>query len=154
MAFEDGRYVVAANLFRQAMMLDREDIVMPFAYAQALFADKEYLMAVLALREALSRITDNESTIFYPRGLYKDDDELFRQIDELMIASDSAPFDRNLKLLLGYHLLGVGETDTAVVYLEDASRSPQNAQGAGLLLDLARQVREAEIQAEVTELKP
>ena len=153
-AFEDGRYAIAANLFRQAMMLDREDIVIPFAYAQALFADKEYLLAVLALREALSRISPQENTIFYPRGLYKDDDELFRQIDELMMATDQMPYDRNLKLLLGYHLLGVGETDTAASYLQEASRTPQNAGGASVLLALIQQVRDAEKQAEVTELKP
>ena len=71
-----------------------------------------------------------------------------------MIASDNAPYDRNLKLLVGYHLLGVGETDAAMAYLEDASSAPQNAQGASVLLDLARQVREAEAQAEVAEIEP
>lgn len=153
-AFEDGNYVIAANLFRQAMMLDSEDIIMPFAYAQALFADKEYLLSVLALREALSRINPNESTIFYPRGLYKQEDDLFRQIDELMIACDKMPYDRNLKLLLGYHLLGVGETESAAAYLEEASRTPQNAEGASVLLALIAQVREAERQAGISEVTP
>ncbi len=153
-AFEEGKYAISANLFRQAMLLDREDIIMPFAYAQALFADREYLLAVLALRDALSRISPHENSIFYPRGLYKLDDDLFRQIDELMIATDKAPFDRNLKLLLGYHLLGVGETETAAAYLQEASRTPQNASGASVLLALVAQVREAEKQAEVTEVKP
>ena len=136
------------------MMLDKEDIVIPFAYAQALFADKEYLLAVLALRNALSRINPNENTIFYPRGLYKVEDDLFRQIDELMIASDKMPYDRNLKFLLGYHLLGVGETEAAAAYLQDASLTPQNAEGASVLLALVEQVREAEKQAEITEVTP
>jgi thioredoxin-like negative regulator of GroEL len=153
-AFEDGNYAIAANLFRQGMMLDTQDIVMPFAYAQALFADKEYLLSVLALRDALSRIKPNENTIFYPRGLYKQDDDLFRQIDELMIACDKMPYDRNLKFLLGYHLLGVGETDSAAAYLEEASRAPQNAEGASVLLTLIEQVRQAEKQAGITEVTP
>jgi thioredoxin-like negative regulator of GroEL len=153
-AFEDGKYAIAANLFRQAMMLDREDIIMPFAYAQALFADKEYLLAVLALRNALTHINPNENSIYYPRGLYKQEDDLYRQIDELMIACDKMPYDRNLKLLLGYHLLGVGETEAAAEYLQEASRTPQNAEGASVLLALIQQVRDAEKQVQMKEVKP
>ncbi len=153
-SFEDGQYVVAANLFRQAMMLDREDIIIPFAYAQALFADKEYLLAVLALRNALTHINPNENSIYYPRGLYKQDDDLYLQIDELMMACDRMPYDRNLKLLLGYHFLGIGETDAAAEYLQEASRTPQNAEGASVLLALIQQIRDAEKQVQMQEVKP
>ena len=150
-SFEDGEYMTAANLLRQAMQLDPNDIILPFAYTQALFADKEYLLSVMALRKAMEKIDPNNNTIFYPRGLYTDDETLFRQIDELMSASDQNPQNRNLKLLLGYQLLGIGEIDSAAAYLEQAGHDRNNAQSSQLLLDLIRTVREdhAETKAEI-----
>ena len=68
-----------------------------------------------------------------------------------MSASDQNPQNRNLKLLLGYQLLGIGEIDSAAAYLEQAGHDRNNAQSSQLLLDLIRTVREdhAETKAEI-----
>jgi tetratricopeptide (TPR) repeat protein len=151
--FEDGKYMVAANLFRQAMLLDPNDVIVPFAYTQALFAEKEYLLAVMALREALEKIDPDNSTIYYPRGLYADDDILFSQIDELLAKSDQHPHNRNLKLLLGYQLLGIGEIESAAGYLEQAG-DENNGRSVKRLLDLVQTIRERQAETEVSEIKP
>ena len=140
-AFEKQQYGVAANLFRQTMQNAPTDIVAPFAYAQALFADGEYWLAAMALRKAIDQVDPANNTIFYPRGLYTDDDVLFGQVDHLADAAEQNPTDYDLKLLLGYHLLGVGQVDQANGYLEQAARDWQNARAAGRLLDLIRKIQ-------------
>jgi tetratricopeptide (TPR) repeat protein len=142
-AFEAEQYANAVECFRQVVAIDRQDRVAPFAYAQALFADGRYGDAAEALRQALARDPAQPSKgVFYPRGLYKDDDTLYEHIDRLMDQAEESPADADLQLLLGYHLLGIGEADQALSPLQKAEQEPTNAQAVGLLTDLARKITE------------
>jgi len=135
-SFESGDYGVAADKFARAMELSPEDMILPFAYAQALFADEQYASAAVALRQALKKVTPDKEGVFYPRGLYADDDVLFKQIEKLMNKQEEAGDNADLQLLLGYHLLGTGETGYAREPLEQAGQSEKNAEAARVLLQL------------------
>ena len=141
-AFESGDYQAAANAFQTAMALDPEDTVLPFAYAQALFAVEEYEASVMVLREALTGMEKTEQGVFYPRGLYADDDTLFNQVDALMAQVDTAGTDADLQLLLGYHLLGIGETEAALEPLQQAAAKPDNLKTVEVLKSLAERIIE------------
>jgi len=52
-----------------------------------------------------------------------------------------------LQLLLGYHLLGIGETEQAMGPLEQAIQDPKNAKAAAVLLDLAKKIQAGEAAA-------
>jgi tetratricopeptide (TPR) repeat protein len=140
-AFEAGDYETAAELFAKAMELAPEDMVIPFAYSQALFANEEYAEAAAALRAALMKAPPEKEGVFYPRGLYPDDDVLFEQIERLVEKAELYGFDGDLQLLLGYHMLGIGEVDEAIESLESANLDLENASSAALLLSLAEKIR-------------
>lgn len=135
-SFEAGNYAEAAQSFETAMELAPNDVILPFAYAQALFASGQYSQAADVLRAALKSASPEQEGVFYPRGLYSDDEALFGQIEKLLDKIDAYGFDADLQLLLGYHLLGVGETDYARGPLEQASKDVKNAQAAKVLLDV------------------
>jgi hypothetical protein len=140
-AFEAGDYHKAGELFAKAMELAPDDVVLPFAYCQALFAAERYTEAAEALRTALSKISPEEENVFYPRGLYADDDVLFGQIEDLADKTELYSFDANLQLLLGYHLMGIGELDAAVEPLRLANQDLENASAAAVLLSLVEKLR-------------
>jgi hypothetical protein len=135
-SFEAGDYASAAAKFEEAMRLSPQDMVLPFAYAQALFAAGQYDKAADMLREALKNVTPEKQGVFFPRGLYANDDVLFAQVEKLVDKADSAAGDADLQLLLGYQLLGAGETGYAREALEDAAQDPQDAAAAGTLLSV------------------
>jgi thioredoxin-like negative regulator of GroEL len=135
-SFESGDYAAAAQEFASAMELSPEDMVLPFAYAQALFANGQYSESAAVLREALSKVSPKKEGVFYPRGLYANDDVLFAQIEKLVDQTEQSADNADLQLLLGYHLLGTGETGYAREPLEQASRDPKNAKAAAALLKL------------------
>lgn len=135
-SFEAGNYTEAAQAFASAMDMAPDDIILPFAYAQALFADGRYSEAAEVLRAALSNASPEQEGVFYPRGLYADDDVLFGQIEALLDKVDAYGFDADLHLLLGYHLLGVGEIEYARGPLEQAGKDIRNAEAAELLLEV------------------
>lgn len=136
-SFEAGNFDSAAREFAAAMALAPEDAIMPFAYAQALFASERYAEAAGVIRQALKDMPPQEQGVFYPRGLYSDDDVLFAQIEKLLDRTDAHGFNPDIELLLGYHLLGIGEPDYARGPLEEAAKDPRNTQAAQVLLDLA-----------------
>jgi len=140
-AFEGGDYELAAGNFAEAMELALDDIVLPFAYVQALFAQEQYSKAAEALRETLGELSSDEMDVFFPRGLYAEDDTLFEQIELLAETAETYSFDSDLQLLLGYQLLGVGEFDEAIEPLEQASLEPYNAEAAIILLELLERVK-------------
>jgi len=151
-AFEQGKYLEASEEFRIATALDQTDVVLPFAYAQALFAGGHYAGAADVLRLALERIDPKNTTIFYPRGLYKDEDALFQQIDALVEKAEKALDDADLQLLMGYHLLGIGEVQSALAPLERASFVEKNRKAASVLIDLlAKVVEQQQVEAEALE---
>ena len=149
-AFENADYKAAIQEFANAMQLAPDDIILPFAYAQALFADEQYSVAAVVLRTALANIKPQEQTVFYPRGLYSDDDLLLDHIDKLSEKADFYTFDADLQLLLGYHLLGIGELDAAVGPLMRAGQDLNNAQASEVLLKLLEKIK-AETAAEETQ---
>ncbi len=139
-SFEAGNYNVAANQFAEAMAQAPNDVILPFAYAQALFANQQYAEAAKVLRVALQKVTPDKEGIFFPRGLYANDDVLFAQVEKLVDKADQSEDDADLQLLLGYQLLGVGETGYAREPLEQAAQDPKNAEAAQILLKLLEKV--------------
>ena len=99
--FETGNYADAVLQLQEAVSLSPDDIVLPFTYAQALFANGDYAHAASVLREAIAQIPEDELTIYYPRGLYKDDATLTQQIEQLKTATKKELFDSDYQLLLG-----------------------------------------------------
>ncbi|MHC4271082.1 MAG: tetratricopeptide repeat protein, partial [Planctomycetota bacterium] len=145
-AFEQGQYTRAADLFAKAMELAPEDVILPFAYAQALFAGEHYQDAAEVIRMAISSVDAEEEGVFYPRGLYPDDETLLAQIDILETNVELNSSDLNLQLLLGYQLLGIGELETANEHLQLASQDLSNAPSANILLNLLETIRAANTQ--------
>lgn len=151
-SFETGNYDAAAGKFDEAIRLSPGDMILPFAYAQALFAGGKYDESADMLRRALSHVTPEKEGVFYPRGLYANDDVLYAQIEKLvdkMEASDTDN-DANLQLLLGYHLLGTGETGYARDTLEQAAQDPTNETSAKILLRMADKI-ESEAKTDETQ---
>ncbi|MFQ6034736.1 MAG: tetratricopeptide repeat protein, partial [Sedimentisphaerales bacterium] len=140
-AFEAGNFDMAIEKFAKAMELAPDDMVLPFAYSQALFANEQYRQAAKVLREALAKVSPEKEAVFYPRGLYSDDDVLFEQIERLTQKAKLYSFDADLQLLLGYQLLGIGEIDKAVEPLQQASQDLENADAATILLDLLAKIK-------------
>ena len=145
-AFEQGDYGVAAAKFARAAKSTPEDIVLPFAYSQALLAGKEYQKAAEVLRDAIGRLKLKEEGVFYPRGLYASDTELEKQILELEVAAKGSPTDYDLQLLAGYQHLGMNRLDVARKYLEAAKNDVVNGPAARSLLSLL-----AKLEAEAVE---
>ncbi len=146
--FETGDYDMAAKEFAAAMALSPEDVIMPFAYAQSLFAGERYAEAAGVIRQALEEMSPQEQGVYYPRGLYSEDDVLFGQIEKLLDRADAHGFNPDLELLLGYHLLGIGEPDYARGPLEEAAQDPRNTKAAQILLDLAGKAEAAGTEAD------
>jgi tetratricopeptide (TPR) repeat protein len=145
-AFEQGNYAEAAEKFAAAMQLAPEDMILPFAYAQALFAEGRYTDAANAIRSALLKSSPDKEGVYYPRGLYLDENTLDEQIDQLAKAAEALPGDSDLQLLLGYHWLGVGETEKAYGPLTKAKEDYKNFGAATTLLDLTEKIKAGETQ--------
>jgi hypothetical protein len=140
-AFEAGDYDKAAELFAKAMELALDDVVLPFAHAQALFAGEKYAEAAEAVRAALVKVSPEKEGVFYPRGLYPKEDILLEQIDRLAERAELYSFDGDLQFLLGYQMLGIGEIDEAVESLQLANQDLENASSAAVLLSLAEKIK-------------
>jgi tetratricopeptide (TPR) repeat protein len=145
-AFGNGDYAAAAEKFANASALSPEDMVLPFAQSQAFLALENYTQAAQVLRTALLKVTPEKEGVFYPRGLYPDDDVLLKQIDQLKARAAQDSSNADLQLLLGYQLLGTGEIDSAVEPLKKASLNPINNQAATTLIKLLDQIRAAQAE--------
>jgi hypothetical protein len=141
-AFETGDYDLAASSFEDATRLEPEDMVLPFAYLQALLADQRYEKAAEILRSALKELPPDQSGIFFPRGLYPDDEILFGHIDGLARQSQRNPYNADLQLLLGYQFLGVGKYDEAEEPLRKAGLDQASKPSAGVMLSLLEKLKE------------
>jgi len=144
--FEAGRYSAAVDKFARAMELAPNDMILPFAYSQALTANGQYPEAAEVLRKALAKVSPDKEGVFYPRGLYLDEKTLLAQIDELGKKAELFSSDADLQLLLGYQLLGIGQTDQALAPLMFASKDIVNADAASVLLRLLEKVKAAETE--------
>ena len=145
-SFGNGYYELAEERFAKAMAAAPEDIILPFAYGQALVAQGKYTQAAEILRLALQKSSPDKQGVYFPRGLYLDENTLMDQIDSLAKAAQNNPSDSDLQLLLGYQLLGIGETEKAIEPLNTAKENPGNSAAAALLLDLAEKIKTGETQ--------
>jgi len=147
-AFELAQYNTAAAKFAQAVELAPEDMILPFAYAQALLASEQYSKAAEFLRGALAKVSPEKEGVFFPRGLYPDEESLLKHIDRLAERAAQFSFDADLQLLLGYQLLGIGQHDRAVEPLMQAGRDMVNAKAAAVLLELLEKIKIKDSQPE------
>ena len=153
-AFEGAQYHTASLKFARAMELAPDDQILPFAYSQALIAIENYPEAAKVLREAIAKIPPEEEGVFYPRGLYTDEDVLLDQIDQLTEKAGMYTYDADLQLLLGYQLLGIGEVDRAIEPLIHSSEDLVNAEAAGTLLKLAEKIKIQNVEREESQPAP
>lgn len=140
-AFETGDYAGSAAEFQSAQELAPDDIVLPFAYVQALFASGEYEKAAEVLRKALIKASPEKEGVFYPRGLYTNDNILQQQVEQLTRLVRLNPNDADFQLLLGYQLLGMGQLDEADAHLNNARLDSDNSQAATLLINLLKKLK-------------
>jgi tetratricopeptide (TPR) repeat protein len=140
-AFEINCFNLAADKFAEAMKLAPDDMILPFAYSQSLLAIEKYTESADILRTALVKVTPDKEGVFYPRGLYADEDTLTNQVKLLGEKAKLYPYDADLQLLLGYQLLGLGELDEAESHLTMASQDTRNAPAANVLLDILAKMR-------------
>ncbi len=139
-AFEGGNYSKAVYYFRSAVRVESDDIVLPFAYAQALFAGKQYEEAAGILRERITELSEEEKSVFYPRGLYPDDETLLGQIEELAARAARYPDNEELRFLLGYQYMGIGRYEEAAEQLRRLNSQSENTAAAAVLLDLIEKI--------------
>ena len=142
-AFEEADYGKAISRFSEAIRLAPEDIILPYAFSQALFADGRHIEAAEVLRVAAKNLDPEKEGIFYPRGLYVDEELLYKQIDQLAEQAELSPLNSDMQLLLGYHLLGIGEIDKSIEHLAVATEHTQNTEAATVLLRFAVELKMA-----------
>jgi len=147
-AFEVAQYNTAALKFAKAVELAPEDMILPFAYAQALLASQQYSKAAEVLRGALAKVSPEKEGVFFPRGLYPDEESLLKQIDRLAERAAQFSFDADLQLLLGYQLLGIGQHDRAVEPLMNAGNDLENAKAAAVLMELLEKIKTTNTEPE------
>ncbi len=140
-AFEAGDYYAASESFAEACRLEPDDMILPFAYSQALLATEQYTKAADILRIALLKTPDDSQGVFYPRGLYSNEDILSEQIERLSTKANEDISNSDLQLLLGYQLLGVGRLDEAGEPLRQARLEQVNTGAADILLELLLKIR-------------
>ncbi|MFA5424746.1 MAG: tetratricopeptide repeat protein, partial [Phycisphaerae bacterium] len=139
-AFEQEDYSAAAKSFADAIAMEPDDLVLPFAYTQALFATEQYSKAADILRAALVAMPTEEQGLYFPRGLYNDEEILFAQIEQLQNRADTFAYDPDMSLLLGYQLLGIEEYDQARQQLENAAQYDLNKEAVEILINLIDKV--------------
>ncbi len=140
-AFEEKDYERALGHFKEALLAEPDDIVLPFTYCQALFANAHYARAASVLKTALANIPEDFETVFFPRGLYQEDDTLLAQIRHLELTIDNEPLHDDHILLLGYQYLGLGLYEQAETILNEAVTNQQNAQSAWILLRVIEEAK-------------
>ena len=141
-AFEKQDYDAAAAAFADAIALDPDDLILPFAYVQALFASEQYFKAADILRLALEQMLADQQGLFFPRGLYAEDEILFEQIEKLQTRAETFSYDPDLPLLLGYQLIGVEQHEDARKWLEQAAQYDLNENSTNILNDLLDKLQE------------
>lgn len=146
-AFEKQNYDAAAAAFADAIALDPDDRILPFAYVQALFASEQYSKAADILRLALEQMPADQQGLFFPRGLYAEDEILYEQIEDLHTRAETFSYDPDLPLLLGYQLIGVEQHEDARKWLEQAAQYDLNENATNILTELLDKLQEQTEQA-------
>ena len=91
------------------------------------------------------RLPEEELTVYFPRGLYEDEKVLNEQIAKLAEVTATEPFNADLKLLLGYQMLGTGEYEKAAEHLNEVRGDAVNGPTAERLITL---IEKAESESE------
>jgi tetratricopeptide (TPR) repeat protein len=141
-AFEKQDYDAAAAAFADAIALDPDDLILPFAYVQALFASEQYFKAADILRFALEQMPADQQGLFFPRGLYAEDEILFEQIEKLQTRAETFSYDPDLPLLLGYQLIGIEQHENARKWLDRAAQYDLNENSTNILNELLDKLQE------------
>ena len=142
-AFGTGDYSQAADKLAVAIEQSPNDIVMPFAYVQALFAQCKYPEAAAAFRSAIvkaSAAQKGQPQVFFPHGLYTNDAVLNQQIKALQDVVQDDPRNTDFQLMLGYQLLGAGRAGEAVAPLQAAQKDTANIAACNTLLELTQKI--------------
>ncbi len=140
-AFGSRDYRRAVDFFEDAMEESQPDVILPFAYVQALFANEDYYKAAEALKEAVENVRQEKDTFFYPRGLYENHDELNRQIEDLQRKAEIFSRNDDLRILLGYQLIGAGRVREGLEYLAELEDDFEYGQTARTLIEAGRQMK-------------
>jgi tetratricopeptide (TPR) repeat protein len=140
-AFAARDYDKAAKQAEQTLTDEPDNPVVPFVYAQALFAAGKYSQSADVLREALTNLDTDKQQVYYPLGFYRDLTELNDQIAGLTEEAAAKPSDAELQLLLGYQLSGVARYEEALEALQKARPSYVNKEAATVLIDLLEKAR-------------
>ena len=135
-AFEQGDYTAAAQSFADAIALEPNDLIMPFAYTQALFACEQYFKAAEILRLGLIKMPADEQGLYFPRGLYSQDDILINQVDVLDKKAKLFYYDPDMPLLLGYQYIGIEKYEQAREWLNKAQKYEINQSTVAILTKL------------------
>lgn len=140
-AFGSRDYRRAAGFFEEAMEESQPDVILPFAYVQALFADEDYYKAAEALKDAVENAGYEKGAFFYPRGLYENTDELNMQIEKLRSKAEIFSRNDDLRILLGYQLIGAGRVAEGMEYLTELEDDFEYGQTARTLIEAGRQMK-------------
>ena len=154
--FAQGKYEQAVFKLRVAMILDPEDVILPFAYSQALFAGGDYDSAAAVIRRTLENQPEDEAqqTVYYPRGLYQDEKLLHQQIDQFAVKAAAKTDNADYQLLLGYHLLGAGRLDEAIAPLHKALDMDITNSPSMILIKLLEKIKADEAEAAAAAAAP
>lgn len=138
-AFSNQDYASAVAKLQAAVRLEPADTVMPFAYAQALFASNQYEQASAVIATTLAQMTPYTPEVSFPGGMYSDHNVLVSQVDNLKRAVLMDPANANLQMLYGYELIGLGRLDDARTALNVAKTNEATAAPATALLSIIDQ---------------
>ena len=137
-AFVLGDYNRAIVRAREALKQMPDNTMLRFICSQTLFADGRYQNAAITVRSTLEKMAQTgQQDIFYSMNLYPDQDTLNKQIEKLIEAVNAPRASANLRLLLGYQLLGVGRVDEAIGHLQKASQDTINEKAALYLVKVS-----------------
>jgi hypothetical protein len=135
-AFASEDFFNAVYYSRRAAEQFPEDVPLKFIYAQSLMADNDYHRAAQALHQALDTADIENEGVFFPFGIYPSDEALNTHIDKLKQKTQYEPSNSSYQLLLGYELLGTGESEDAKIALEKAKTNLENEKYADMLLNI------------------
>jgi hypothetical protein len=140
-AFVLGDYNRAIVRAREALKQMPDNTMLRFICSQTLFADGRFQNAAITVRSTLEKMAQTGAQdVFYPMNLYPDQDTLNKQIEKLIEAVNAPRASANLRLLLGYQLLGVGRVDEAMGHLQKASQDTINEKAALYLIKVSSRI--------------
>lgn len=142
--FQSGKYMAAADHFREATRLQASDPTPYFMLGQSLFAARRYDEAALAIRRGLQVNPEWLEAEFDMRTLYGDESQPLTQLADLAGRLQANPLDREILFLLGYELFVTGEKEKARTILEQVARLEANDKHLEPFFDYYAKVEDAQ----------